>query len=623
MEDPVGDRTTFAYDLDNQLVQVEDAAGAVTTYTYNALQQRVGRDVDGDVTQFLWDGVNLRQESQAGVVEADYTLAPQPEPQPYGDLVSQHRDTDSSFYHFDALGSTRVLTDAGETVTDEATYRAFGETAASSGTTAHPFGWVGRPGYYQDEETGLADLRRRKYDPATGAFTTEDPLGFQAESDFYRYVRNNPATQTDPSGLKDLMLRDLLSTPQSDLEALLSDVPTQELKSLKSRLTDVKTWRPADPAAVVEGLHDVAEGQADLTPATVLDLTRAWSLIRRYHVWVDETWPSDVFYFAPVQNKQGVLRVNLSPKGVPISERDEWRDHIRLVLAYLTIEQLEGFITDEELVRSQRVSAIDYELDRRTRDVIGAVVPPVGVINDVENIAKSPTDPWSYAGLVSPLPSKLGGRLGKTLDDAVPPTKPRPAVTPPPDTVQTTLADGPQMLSPGRTPAVLPTPDDVPQGKMPEIKVEKKTKVSDDLDGSAAPINKPNVVPGVLDPTARANVWKLQPTERGQLIEKHLAQTDYQDWFHVGAEQRGYFPLIDFQKGQAVVSLKTANTKGGSWIGDLQSHIDDLATRGVQVNDRPANLFLDLRVQPGGLQDAQQLIGYGKKVGVTVRIQEF
>lgn len=40
-------------------------------------------------------------------------------------------------------------------------------------------------------------------------------------------------------------------------------------------------------------------------------------------------------------------------------------------------------------------------------------------------------------------------------------------------------------------------------------------------------------------------------------IELHLAKTGHPqqcDWYNVGAERNGYFPLVDFQKGKTLVS---------------------------------------------------------------------
>ena len=92
-------------------------------------------------------------------------------------------------------------------------------------------------------------------------------------------------------------------------------------------------------------------------------------------------------------------------------------------------------------------------------------------------------------------------------------------------------------------------------------------------------------------------------------------------WFHIGATNNGFFPLVDFQQGNILVSLKTINTKGTGWINKMQGHIKDLA-RGHTVNNQQANMILDLRVQPGGKADARSLIQYGRNYGVTVKIKE-
>jgi len=44
----------------------------------------------------------------------------------YGDLVSQRRSNASTFYHFDAIGSTRFLTAEDESVPISYVYDAFG-----------------------------------------------------------------------------------------------------------------------------------------------------------------------------------------------------------------------------------------------------------------------------------------------------------------------------------------------------------------------------------------------------------------------------------------------------------------------------------------------------------------
>jgi filamentous hemagglutinin len=80
---------------------------------------------------------------------------------------------------------------------------------------------------------------------------------------------------------------------------------------------------------------------------------------------------------------------------------------------------------------------------------------------------------------------------------------------------------------------------------------------------------------------------------------------------------------VDFQKGNTLVSLKSVDTTGSTWLGRMEAHIKDLGTRGATVNGNPANMVLDLRVQPEGAGAAQSLVSYGRANSVTVRITEF
>lgn len=117
-------------------------------------------------------------------------------------------------------------------------------------------------------------------------------------------------------------------------------------------------------------------------------------------------------------------------------------------------------------------------------------------------------------------------------------------------------------------------------------------------------------------------VWRKNPLTRGSDIESTLARTDYKDWFNVGQLDNGKFPLVDFQRGNNLVSLKSVDTGGSTWIKRMQDHITDLGARRGTVNGNPANMILDLRVQPGGRAAAESLIDFGNQNGISVIIKE-
>ncbi|MBT1535686.1 DUF637 domain-containing protein [Ralstonia solanacearum] len=130
----------------------------------------------------------------------------------------------------------------------------------------------------------------------------------------------------------------------------------------------------------------------------------------------------------------------------------------------------------------------------------------------------------------------------------------------------------------------------------------------------------------VLPGGSTGSVWNLPPTDRGVAIESRLATTEYSaanGWYNVGAANNGYFPLVDFQNGTTLVSLKSVDTTGTSWQSRMETVINQLGAGRATVNGAPANMVLDLRVQPGGAAAAQYLVSYGAARGVTVIIKAF
>ncbi|WP_228052109.1 RHS repeat-associated core domain-containing protein [Tychonema sp. LEGE 07199] len=213
----------WANDGENRLMGVTVNEGGVTRnvgYQYNAQGIRVGKVVDGVETRYLIDELQpysqvVEEYDAGGNAKGSYV---------YGyDLVGKLQGGQSSFYHVDGLGSTRVLTNGLGAVTDSYSYDAYGNSIVSTGGSNNADLFAGEQ---RDGETGLDYLRARYYDPFLGRFvsadayegTLNDPMSLHD----YQYAHANPVVNTDPSGywsiqelLASIQVQSILSGMQS------------------------------------------------------------------------------------------------------------------------------------------------------------------------------------------------------------------------------------------------------------------------------------------------------------------------------------------------------------------------------------------------------------------------
>jgi len=227
---------TYGYDNKNHLIEAERRTTDGGTlemhaeYKYDVFGNRSEKDIDEDgdgtidaVQKFAYDGWNPAKGAGVGLenwdvwaeLAADGSLTTRYFRGDAFDQLFARLDNDGStlspfWYLSDHLGSIRDIVDGSGTLKDAIKYDSFGNiTEETDPSFGGRYGWTGRE---IDKEIDLQFNRARYYDPTIGRWISQDPLGFDAgDSNLYRYVKNQPGTNVDPSGLESPSKQGILS----------------------------------------------------------------------------------------------------------------------------------------------------------------------------------------------------------------------------------------------------------------------------------------------------------------------------------------------------------------------------------------------------------------------------
>jgi RHS repeat-associated protein len=189
---PNGGRWRYAWDDAGQLREVLRPDGRRITFAYDPLGRRTRKQIDGRVIKYVWDEDELLHEVDVDGLQATWLF----EPGGFAPVAKVERQ-----HHYgiitDHLGAPTDVFDEAGRIAWRAQLDLYGVSSNDVSLTSCPWRW---PGQYEDEETGLYYNRFRYYDPHSGRFISQDPIGFESGLNPYAYVKD-PILWIDPLGL--------------------------------------------------------------------------------------------------------------------------------------------------------------------------------------------------------------------------------------------------------------------------------------------------------------------------------------------------------------------------------------------------------------------------------------
>jgi RHS repeat-associated protein len=288
-KDEVGQ--TYTWDAWDEIVQVKNSGGTtIATYKYDALGRQTQMTESGTTTDVYYSDQWQDIEEEVGsTTTTQYVWGAQ-----YVDeLVERDRGSERLYAQQDANWNVTALLNTSGAAVERYLEDPYGVTTYLNGSwgslSGSAYAWqVNHQGGRLDTVTGNYNFRNREYRPSIARWASNDPIRYNAgDSNLYRYIMNQPTSNTDPYGMdpplrNNLKLRPGQSLPPSDKKPSLFKFSPSRPLDLNAKLLDDKIGAmkfelstPTDP-----GGFDIVEPEPfEINPRNVtIDFERFSSL---------------------------------------------------------------------------------------------------------------------------------------------------------------------------------------------------------------------------------------------------------------------------------------------------------------------------------------------------------
>jgi RHS repeat-associated protein len=180
------DTVKFRWSTESRLIGMT-TSGKTLAFYYDTQGQLVRKDINGSPqAYFVWDQGQV-------LVELDGSATKRAEYSYYHGADVPHAVLPASetwHAHRDGIGNVIGLTDTSVTLRGGYTYDAWGRTVSSGPDTLNRARFKGA--LWLGSELDIYFMRARWYDPQTGRFLSEDPIGIEGGLNLYTFASNDP-----------------------------------------------------------------------------------------------------------------------------------------------------------------------------------------------------------------------------------------------------------------------------------------------------------------------------------------------------------------------------------------------------------------------------------------------